>query len=266
MRELKGPRGEDFFRHLVLNMIRGHNVRFRAKYGEMVICCDSRSYWRKKAFPYYKATRPKKGERDEIFESVYEWMNAIKSDLDEYFPYRVLEVEECEGDDIIGFLTEKFHAHEPIVIVSEDKDFRQLQRYPNVVQYAPVKSKMIVENKPIEYLREHIIRGDGGDAIVNIFSDLDTFVNSEKRQKPVSKKKMEQWVKMSPSQFCEAEDISEKRFKFQELMVDLSKIPEYIKQRISDAFDNANYGDKSKVLGYMMKHKMRHMTDHFSDF
>ena len=38
---------EDLVRHMVLNSLRYHRKRFYNEYGELVICCDSREYWRK---------------------------------------------------------------------------------------------------------------------------------------------------------------------------------------------------------------------------
>jgi len=193
-------------------------------------------------------------------------MNEIKADLREYFPYKVVEASRAEGDDVIGFLARKYHIHEPIMIVSEDKDFRQLQQYPGVEQYAPVKHKMIKEKNPKEYIREHIIRGDSGDGVVNIFSDLDTFVNPDKRQKSVSNKKMPDWVKMSAEEFCADTGVAMKRWKFQQFMVDLSVIPQNVTEDIDGQYNDCIPADKSKVMEYLMKHKMRLLTDCLEEF
>ena len=42
---------EDLVRHMVLNSLRGHNRKFRDKYGEMVLACDSGNVWRKQSIP-----------------------------------------------------------------------------------------------------------------------------------------------------------------------------------------------------------------------
>ena len=44
-------------RHLILNGLRYYRTRFNEKYGELIICCDSRHYLRKDYFPNYKANR-----------------------------------------------------------------------------------------------------------------------------------------------------------------------------------------------------------------
>ena len=53
---------EDLVRHMVLNSLRGYRNKFSSDYGELVICCDDKNYWRKRIFPYYKAHR--KGDRE----------------------------------------------------------------------------------------------------------------------------------------------------------------------------------------------------------
>jgi len=51
---------ENLVRHMVLNIIRTHVKNFRSEYGEVVLCCDNRKYWRKEFFPFYKARKKEK--------------------------------------------------------------------------------------------------------------------------------------------------------------------------------------------------------------
>ena len=48
---------ENMIRHMILNSIRMYNKKYRAQYGQMVICCDGMNTWRKQYFPQYKAAR-----------------------------------------------------------------------------------------------------------------------------------------------------------------------------------------------------------------
>lgn len=253
-------------RHLVMNMIRGHRSRFGKKYGEIVLCCDGGNYWRKEVFPLYKGTRAKKGERDPIWEHVYSWMNNMLDDFKEYLPYKVVQVRGAEGDDIIGHLARKYHAHEPIMIVSEDKDFKQLQRYPGVVQYAPQKHKFLKENNPIKFLREHIIRGDSGDGIPNIFSSLDTLMDKDKSQVRIYKKKIEPWLEMTPEEFCKDSGVSMKRYVFQRMLIDLEYVPNKMIDKIDNEYESYIVPEKTQLLQLFMKHKMRHMMECMDEF
>ncbi len=134
---------EDLLRHMILNSLRSYNAKFRNQYGEMVIACDDTRSWRKNLFPYYKANRKRDREKSELdWNAVFEILNRVRSELKEFFPYRVIQVETAEADDIIGTLCHQFgNTSEKILIISGDKDFRQLQTYMNVRQDDPVRKK-----------------------------------------------------------------------------------------------------------------------------
>lgn len=57
---------ENMLRHMILNSIRSYKMKFGEKYGELIICSDDRNYWRRKYFPYYKASRRKNREESEL--------------------------------------------------------------------------------------------------------------------------------------------------------------------------------------------------------
>ena len=183
---------ENLIRHMVLNSIRMYNVKFKDEYGEMVICADDRKYWRRDVFPYYKASRKKDREASPFdWNLIFETLNKIRDELRDTFPYRVLQVDKTEADDIIGTLCHKHGVQlmnettEKILILSSDKDFMQLQKFANVEQFSPAAKKFLKTNEPEKFLREHIIKGDRDDGIPNILSSDDTFV-TDKRQKPVT--------------------------------------------------------------------------------
>ena len=96
---------EGLIRHMILNIIRTHLKTFRKEYGEVVIACDNRKYWRKKEFPYYKANRKKVREESGFdWALIFDTINMIKKELSTFFPYRVIDVEGAEADDIIASL------------------------------------------------------------------------------------------------------------------------------------------------------------------
>jgi len=261
----KGDFNEDFFKHMVLNQLRMFRVKFRS-YGDMVICCDGRNYWRKQVLPEYKGERKKYRDASKIdFKLVFQWMDALKKDIREHFPYRVIEVDTAEADDIIGHLVAKHSIHEKIVIVSADGDFQQLQRFPNVEQYSPRKKRMLKCDDPERYLAEHIIRGDRGDGIANVFSDPDSILNAEKKQKKVYSRDVERWVKMSPEQFCKETGVPEERYRLNETLIDLTKVPSNIRQEIDKQMQIPPAG-KGKILPYLIKHRMKHLIECMSEF
>ena len=179
---------EGLVRHMVLNSIRSYKSKFTEEYGELIICCDDRNYWRKEVFPYYKAHRKLDREKSSIdWNEVFTSLNRIREELKEYFPYKVIQVEQAEADDVIGVLANRFGAYlnnstaERILVLSGDKDFGQLQKFANVDQYSPVLKKYIRIPDARRFLKEHIMRGDRGDGIPNFLSPDSCIMTNERR-------------------------------------------------------------------------------------
>ena len=171
---------------LVLDTIRANIVKFKRKYGPtVVLSIDDKEYWRREVFPNYKKNRQESKEKSMFdWDNIHESMNIIKTDLKVNFPHKVLCVPRAESDDIIAVLTEKFKLYEKVLIVSGDKDFKQLHGHENVYQYAPVQKEFVTVADPSRELKELIIRGDKGDGVPNILSDDDTFIEKS-RQKQI---------------------------------------------------------------------------------
>lgn len=252
---------EDLIRHFILNSIRGYNVKYRNDYGEMIIACDDTRNWRRDQFPLYKANRRKGKEESTLdWNKIFQVLNKIRDELRDTFPYRVVQVPRAEADDVIGTLCMEFgNTNEPILIISGDKDFRQLQIYRNVKQFDPVQKKEIIERDPSGYLFEHILRGDGGDGVPNFLSDDDSIV-MKKRQKPISAKKLELWRGRKPEDFCDAPML--RGFRRNEQLVDLTKIPEAIQTQVMDIYKEQAGKPRDKMFNYFIEHKLKLlMTD-----
>jgi hypothetical protein len=261
----KKPVEEDLVRHMILNVIRTYVKKFKEKYGpEVVIACDNKSYWRREYFSHYKASRKKIREASgHDWSSIFDCLNKIKIELEESSMYKVLNVESCEADDIIAILVEKFSATQKIMILSSDKDFAQLQRYPNVEQYSPILKKFIKEPLPMLQLKQLIIRGDKGDGIPNILSSDDVFVTGN-RQKPITESKIIKWLNQNPEEFCNEEML--RNYKRNEILIDLNKIPENLKNKILDKYDNNKPKTKSEFMNYMIKYRLKNLLEVIDEF
>lgn len=259
------PIEEDLLRHMVLNSIRSYNAKFKAEYGEMVIACDDKNYWRRQVFPYYKANRKKDREKSEIdWNAVFVILNKIREELKEYFPYRVIQVETAEADDVIATLVKEFgNTNEKLLIVSGDKDFKQLQSYMNVKQYDPVRKRWLTEPNPDRYLREHIMRGDRGDGVPNFLSKDDTFVLNS-RQKPLREDKLSVWLDQAPEAFCDETML--RNYKRNQQLVDLSMIPDYIEAQVIEQY-NAQVGKgREKLFNYFIENKLKNLLTDIGTF
>lgn len=167
-------------------------------YSGIVLCFDASNNWRKKVFPNYKAVRKARRKKENFdWSYFYDLMECLKTDILKSLPVYYCHKDGFEADDLIAMTV--YHMAGEWVIVSADKDMMQLLTHASV--YNP-RHKVFYEkgilggnvnvNKDGYDLLEHVVKGDSGDGIPNIFSDDDVFINPDKRNARISKKKMEQ--------------------------------------------------------------------------
>jgi len=264
-------------RHMIINTIRSYRTRFGNEFGEIVIACDNRHYWRREVFPQYKAHRKKdRAKSDFDWGAIFDALSIVRDELAEHFPYPVIDVEGAEADDVIGTLAEYSQTagerdqlfgdptSVPFLIISGDHDFNQLQKWDNVKQYAPAFKKWIKLKEPVEkVLMEHIITGDKGDGIPNMLSPDNSFVEGI-RQKPIRKNLLAEWKSKPPEEWVTA-DMSH-GYNRNRMLVDLTQTPQEIKDNIINSYELQQGGDRSQLLNYFIKNKMKNMMDVLGDF
>ena len=257
------PIEEGLFRHMVINSLRSYKQKFGQEYGELVIACDDKNYWRKQVFPYYKANRKKNREESELnWTQIFEIFNKVKQEIKENFPYPVIQVDTAEADDIIASMVKSTNNTHNILILSGDKDFIQLHTNKNVKQYDPVRKKWINHDDPERFLIEHILKGDVGDGIPNILSDDDTFV-TEKRQRPLTQKKINK-IYNDGAVLLDAK--TDRNFLRNKQLVDLSMIPDNIKNEVINKYDSEQGKDRSKLFNYFIEHKLKLLMESVGEF
>jgi len=261
----KKPVEESLVRHMILNVIRTYVKKFKVTHGpEVVIACDNKHYWRRDIFPQYKASRKKNRDASgHDWASIFECLHKIKEELKEYSPYKVVDVDTCEADDIIAVLSTKYAAHGKVMILSSDKDFAQLQRYPNIEQFSPILKKFIKEQLPAAQLKQMIIRGDKGDGIPNILSPDNVFTEGG-RQKPITEVKIIQWMNQQPEDFCVGEML--RNYKRNEMLIDLSKIPNDLQEKILDKYDSVQPKTRQVFMNYMINNRLKNLIEVIDEF
>ena len=262
---------EDLVRHMVLNSLRAHNKKFRKQYGEMVIACDIKNVWRREVFPNYIAGRKaNRAKSEHDWDAIFSILHNIKDEIKTFLPYKVIEIETAEADDIIATLIKKTKRviapehKKNILILSGDKDFIQLHG-PNVKQYNPVLNKFVGKGEdPSIYIKEHIFKGDRSDGIPNILSDDNVFIEG-RRQRPLSKKKINNWVNdvFFYTHFTEEE---EKNYNRNRKLIDLSCIPQELEDKINNEFNDVKVASRDKILGYFINKKLKTLIEVIDEF
>ena len=251
----------DVLRPPVLNSLRIYRTKFIEEYGELILCCDDRKTWRKEMFPNYKASRKKSRQVSGIdWQNLYDCLNQLKDELRYWFPYKLIQIEKAEADDIIATLVGLIS--ERTLILSSDKDFVQLQGF-NVRQYSPMQKKYVDGNAKWS-LHEKIVRGDVGDGIPNIMSDDNVFVDEGRRQKPITAKKVDAWYDLDPNMYCDSEML--RNYNRNKQLVDLDDIPESIRINISKQFETIKVGSRRRLLTYFVNHRLKNLTENLSEF
>lgn len=253
----KTPVEESLVRHMVLNTIRANVRKFR-EYGEVVIACDNRNYWRREIFPLYKANRRKgRDSTGHDWQKIFECMGTIREELKKHSPYKVIDIDRAEADDIIGVLTRTYGDSESILILSSDKDFVQLQTNPNVKQYAPNMKKFIKSDDPIRQLKELIIRGDPGDGIPNILSP-DNSIAEGIRQKPITEKFLRE--------FESNVEKHQRNYDRNKQLIDLSMIPENVSKSIIDTYKETKPANRQTFMNYMIANRLKNLLEVIDEF
>lgn len=263
----KGTLDENLIRHIILNQLRQYAHKYKAEYGDMIICCEGRS-WRKEIYPEYKYKRGTARQESKVdWDFVYKTLNMVLDEIRENVPYKVIQHPRAEADDIIGTLvemTQEFGRWEDVMIISNDHDFKQLQKYDNVKQLSPKFKKLVVEKNPRKYLLEHVLKGDRGDGVPNVYSPDNTFTD-DIRQKPMRQTFIDKVLEAD-----NAEDVLSteelRNFQRNRKLVDLSECPQEIKDDIIHQFDTVKAPPRSKLLNYLIDKRCKLLIECIEEF
>lgn len=278
-RELRGNESEikNLIRHVTLSTLKSYKKKYGKEYGQLVICCDGRKYWRREIFEHYKAGRKKMRDNSDLnWTLIFDTLSEMREDLAKHFPYHVIHIERAEADDVIAVLTKWTQDNEfitqglveepqKVLILSSDGDFIQLQKYGNVTQYSPMQKKQIKVNS--KELREkyitHIVKA-GDDGIPNILSKDDVFVIGE-RQKPVSAKRLAEFLELGYDA-CKNDD-ERRNWHRNVQLIDFEQIPDDVSKEIVTTYiNNKPTGDKMSIMNYLIENKCRLLLDELEDF
>ena len=149
--------------------------KYKKEYGDFVICLDdhSKPYWRKSIYYNYKGNRKKNREESDInYDEVFKHLDVLTKTLREYTDFKVIGVPGVEADDIIGLLTRRYAKFEKVLILSPDKDFKQLHSLGQIRQYSSLTNSWVVPEDIEGWKLEHILCGDSADCVPRVVDFL----------------------------------------------------------------------------------------------
>ena len=264
---MKEQVSENLVRHMILNSLRMYNVKFRQEYGQMIIACDGGAAWRKELYPHYKANRKKNRDASSIdWKEFFRILNLVRDEIRDHLPFKVVHVQGVEADDVIAVLveqTQEFGKNEPVMIVSADKDFVQLQQHKNVRQFSPMTKSFLKEKDPVRYLQEHILRGDSGDGVPNVASADDVFVSGG-RQTPLRAKVIDEWIQNWKDLNRHMNEQTYRNFQRNRALIDMSAIPSAKKSEIINTLDTVR--TNSNTLNYLISKRCTQLIECASEF
>lgn len=266
-------------RHVVLSNILGYKKKYSNEYGDIVICCDGREYWRKEVFPYYKGSRKKSRDNSDLnWKLIFDILSEMRQDLIDYFPYKVININRAEADDIIAILAEwsqnneliqegMFEEPQKMMIISSDGDFLQLQKYNNVSQWSPNTKKLLkMSHRDLhEKYITHIVKGDSGDGVPGILGDDDTIITEGKRTPRMSAKRLAEFIDQG-KKACQ-NDTEIRNWDRNEQLISFNFIPIDIKESIIKEFVLSKpKRDSMKLMNYLMKHRCNLLLSELGNF
>lgn len=212
--------------------------KFQDEYGHVVICCDSKSNWRRDVFPYYKQRRRDKRSSDEKdWDSIFDMFSVVKSNFSKNLQETVLEIDGLEGDDLIALGT-KLIGKKPHLIISSDKDMTQLLIHNGVKMFHVLHQEFAEFNYKDFVLQ--VLKGDRSDGVPSILCEDDHFVNEDAPIKRLTKKYTDPIESLDPEVirhvFSDFEDVDTivEHFKRNKMLIDLDEIP----VKYTDIFKN----------------------------
>ena len=254
----------DSIRKSIVRVIGRIAKKFGPEYGKMVLCYDDKNYWRRDIFPFYKKNRKQEREASKYnWDEVFSVLNKIRDEIKTNLPYHVIQVQGAEADDVIASIcihTAEQANPEKTLILSADKDFIQLHKYDFVRQYDPIRNRWIDNDNPVQYLQEHIIRGDRSDGIPNILTCDDAIV-SGKTQKKMSKEKIAALASMDPAEFTNF--IRLRNWKRNAELIDFTRIPDPVVSRIMTTYHKSR-ATASVNISYFIDNKLQDIIEEFS--
>ena len=130
------------------------------------------------------------------------------------------------------------------------------------VRITCILKKIVNGHNPNTYIKEHILKGDTSDGIPNVLSQDNTFVDGI-RQRPLGRKKIETWLDIH---IDDLPDEVKRNYQRNAKLINLDNVPEELEMEIMKTYKEAPCGDRSKLLNYFIKSRLKNLTNEIGEF
>lgn len=240
---------------------------------QMVLVFEGKNNWRKDYTKnstlterVYKANRVRNPAMDIIFEVI----DAFRETMMNHTSLICLQHDRVEGDDLIaGYVQEFSSEDDEIHIISSDKDFIQLLKYPNVHLLNPLKGEERTCEDVEYFIFEKCIRGDSGDNVGSAYPR----VRSTKLQEAFNDdyKKLElfehEWKDKITEKVYRVGDLFEENKKLMILDSQPDDIREIIKETVTVGVnDSPNIYDHFYIMKFFAAHNLIKLSENIMQF
>lgn len=235
---------------------------FKERYvNEVILAIDDKVSWRKLYWNRYKESRKKKRDVAKIDWNVFheEYRNFCE-EISKTLPFKIIQVENAEADDIIAVMATKDNGE--YVIVSNDEDYLQLIS-DRVVLYNPQKMEFMKCDNPELFLVRKCLEGQKKDDIFNIKTPLDW---PEDKRKPGFGPAAADKVVSYPGGYQKwlVDNKLVERYNVNRILIDFNKIPKIIRSRIMSVYNSYKLPDPSGFYNYFERLGFRGYLEDFS--
>lgn len=265
------------------------------KCDEVVLAFDGHKNWRKLftkhapdagndgciTFKKYKGNRRSKLTDSELakLERFDEHVVEFREMLKKYTGLLILHHDRLEADDLIGGYI-RTHQDEKHLIISADRDYLQLLRFPGVAQLDPKTGKKLnlidYDNDPDYFMFQKCIRGDAGDYVMSSYPRIyETKIKEAYTDDYVRNNIMQHTFEVSylhpkTGEALKKKFVTGEVFEENEMLMDLTKQPDVIQEMIEAAIEyaKANRGKYHMVqfLRYCNKMDFQHIIHNIQNY
>lgn len=234
------------------------------------ICFDGGSSWRKNISESYKAQRKEARDKQDVasggdvnWSEFYRIIDELYIDFKTNFPFYAIRINTIEADDIIAYIVKSSLPEDEKVILTRDGDYVQLLQYPNTKIYNPVDRKWMESVNPLNDLQVKICMGDKSDNILAIrprmgIATAEKFVESGELDKLLIE------AASDVVQFGKPRDAVAAAYYRNQKLIDLSKIPSTIINKIKSQVDSAECGNPANLLKFFVTNGLRELIEDIS--